>query len=348
MKFVRRVFFIVAVLAASAAAGWTASRLHVPLAWMIGPLLLVGAGTIILDLPQLPKFSRYSGQVIIGGSVGLYLTPQAMERVLANAAPILLGTLLMTILACIISLVQIRLSRIDPATAIFSNIPGGPLDMAIMAESHGGDPARTAAYQTVRIATVVLFFPPVIMFTSAEIFPRVTEYGGWGDSAVLLLIGTIGALAANRMRIMNPFFIGPLLAVGALTAGGMGLAPYHDGVVPAAQVLFGATLGGMFQRRTFEQAGRFMISLIATTVTLLAGSIGVAELLILLFGGDFATMALSNAPAAVAEMVITAQVLRLDVPLVASFQVVRVVLGLFLGGLFFHIYMRFHRSRKQG
>lgn len=111
----------------------------------------------------------------------------------------------------------------------------------------------------------------------------------------------------------------------------------------ARQVLFGVTLGGMFQRGTFEEAGKFMVSLILTTVTLLAASLVVAELLVLLFHGDFSTVALGNAPAAVAEMVITAQLLHLDVPLVASFQVARVVLGLFLGGLFFTLYTRWQR-----
>lgn len=347
MNRLKRTAAVAALLGAGGAAGWIATLMHVPLSWMIGPLLLIGVATIAFGLPSLPLLFRYSGQVVIGSAVGLYLTPAAMERIVANAVPILLGTVLMTLLACAISLAQIRLSNADPATAIFSNIPGGPLDMAMMAASNGGDPARTAAYQMVRIATVVLLFPPVIMLSSPEIFPREAAYGGWSDSLALGMIGIVAAFAARKLRIMNPFFIGPLLAVGALTAGGLDLSAYHEGVVPAAQVLFGVTLGGMFQRRTFEHAGRFMVSLVMTTVTLLAGTVAVSELLVLLFDANFPTMVLGNAPAAVAEMVITAQVLHLDVPLVASFQVARVVIGLFLGGFFFHCYMRFHRRRKR-
>jgi uncharacterized protein len=348
MKMAVRGIFVVVLLAAGAAAGWVASRLHLPLAWMIGPLLLIGLATILFRLPSLPTVFRYSGQVVIGGSVGLYLTPVAMDRIISYAFPILLGTVLMTSVACLISLAQIRFSKTDAATAIFSNIPGGPLDMAMMAAQHGGDPARTAAYQTIRIATVVLLFPPVMMLSSTEVFPREAIHGSWLDSLVLVTIGLAAAFGAWKLRVMNPFFIGPLLAVGALTASDAGLSAHHEGVIPAAQVLFGVTLGGMIQRKTFEQAGKFMVSLVLTTITLLVASVLVTELLVLIFGGDFSTVALGNAPAAVAEMVITAQVLLLDVPLVASFQIARVVLGLFLGGLFFALYTRWQGRSAAG
>jgi len=324
-----------AMLALGGVAGWLANRVGIPLAWMVGPLVVTAIATLSLKLPRLPVRARYVGQVIVGSAVGLYLSPEALDRILENAVPIVLGSLIITAAACIIAIAQIRLAGANPATAVFSNVPGGPVDMAFLAGQYGGDPARTALAQTLRVTMVVLVLPPILIGFSDDVSARVYQYGTLADSAVLIAAGGVAGLLFRYLRLINPYFLGPMIVIGAATALGVDLSHFHEGFVPAGQVLLGVSLGGMFQRSVFQNAGRFIVSLVMTSALLLLISAVTAELIVALFSADLPTMVLANAPGGVPEMVITAQVLHLDVPLVASFQFVRIIFSLSVAALLF-------------
>ncbi|MEO3388603.1 AbrB family transcriptional regulator [Mesorhizobium sp. CAU 1741] len=336
----RRKIGLPLLLIASAGIGWLANRAGIPLAWMVAPMILSATSTMIFDLPRLPVKVRYIGQCVVGAAVGLYLTPEALARIVEFAVPILLGAAAITSAACVIALIQIRFAGADPATAVFSNVPGGPMDMALLAHQNGGDPGRTALAQTLRIAMVVLLFPPILFGLSDDPMPRIVEYGTYFDSLLIVLVAIVAGIIAKRLNFINAFFLGPLLVVGAATGMNVGLSHFHEGIVPAAQVLLGVSLGGMFQREVLSGAGRFLGSILATSACLMVVSFLVAEAIAQIYGSDLATMALANAPGAVPEMVVTAQVLHLEVPLVASFQFVRIVFSLAMAAIFFRLYRR--------
>src|SRR5690606_17038994 len=119
-----------------------------------------------------------------------------------------------------------------------------------------------------------------------------------------------------------PFFLGPMLLVG-LGVGlyGLEIPPLPNPVIFAAQVLLGVSLGSMFRRDLVKAGMRFLVATGTTTFLLLAFCVAVAEFWAVLIGVDFATLALANAPGAITEMAVTAKAMRLDVSLVAAFQV---------------------------
>lgn len=332
-------------LLVGAVAGWFASRIGIPLAWMVAPLIVIGAATLIFDLPRLPTLLRYFGQIVVGNAVGLYMTPQAVQHIGANAVPIVLAAGTITLAAGLVGILQIKLTRADPATAIFSSIPGGPLDMAVMSAQHGGDPAKTAVAQTMRIAAVVLIFPSVIVFGSELTTPAAEMHGSLFSMALLLALGIAAGRFFSYMRWVNPYFMGPMIVTSLLSGVDVGLMPYHPGVVSAAQVVLGVSLGGMFRRTILSETRAFLLGILGTTLALFAICALIAEIISLLYGTDLATLLLANAPGAVPEMVLTAKALGLDVPLVASYQIVRIAIGLVLVNIFFRVYQRVARIK---
>ena len=65
----------IASVAFAAAAGWIFALLHVPLPWLLGPMLSVGAlGMAGLTL-SLPKGARQTGQLLLGTGIGLNFPP---------------------------------------------------------------------------------------------------------------------------------------------------------------------------------------------------------------------------------------------------------------------------------
>lgn len=73
-QLVRQAAATVLILLLGACTGWVADQFGVPLAWMVGPFICIGAATLAYDLPKIPAFFRYLGQLIAGGAIGLYLS----------------------------------------------------------------------------------------------------------------------------------------------------------------------------------------------------------------------------------------------------------------------------------
>ena len=333
-----------ALIAIGWLAGLLANWLHVPLAWMIGPIVVTAILTLWLDLPAPPVAARYLGQLVVGGAVGLYLTPEALDRIIQNGPVIVVSAVVICVIASAVGIAQVWYGGMNPATAIYSAVPGGPLEMANQAERHGGDPARAALAQTMRIFLVVIIFPPLLILASDDLPPLPAATGGWIDTLVLIAIALAVGLIARKIRFSNPFFLGPMIAIGALVASGIQLPSHHAGVIPAAQILLGISLGSMFRRSLLAGARAFLLVSLANIGFLLVVSLGVSAAFTHLVGGSFATMALGNAPGAVTEMAITAKVLQLDVPLVAGFQFVRILISLMIASIAFRI-ARLRRRR---
>ena len=322
-----------AVYVAAFVAGFVATRLGVPLGWMIGPMCAGAATTLVFNHDAPPVALRVIGQLVIGGALGLHMTPEAFDRVIANTIPIVLGALLLTCAAIVYGVLQSRFFGTNRATALYSVVPGGPIEMAVLAARNGGDGARTALAQTLRIVCVVVFFPPALTIASATAPHAAGIAGGWPDTALLIAIATFAGLAAGLIRLTSPFFLGPMIVVGALAASGMPLHGHHEGVIPAGQILLGVSLGSMFRRDLLQGARQFLLGALLSTVFLIGVSAAVSLALASAFDIDLPTMMLANAPGAVTEMVITAEVLRLDVATVASFQFVRIMIALLLVGM---------------
>lgn len=290
-------------------------------------MLLAAASSIVLETPRPPRLTRKAGQVVVGAAIGLYLTPAALQRIAESGVAILLSAVLITIVGVLIGLAQARLSRANLATAIFSCVPGGPMEMANLAAHHGGDPAAAALSQTLRIVAIVLLFPPILLLQDgAGILPQADppDVVGWGVP-VMLSLAVAAGVAASRIGILNPYFLGPMLGTGALTAAGLHLSDFPEAMIAGAQVLLGVSLGSTFRRSLFASGLGFLGAALLTTLALLAACIALAGGLAVLFEERFPVMLLANAPGSVTEMAITAKATGLDVSLVAAFHMVRIL-----------------------
>ncbi len=157
----RRIAFLSLCYLIGAGAGWLFARLGVPLPWIVGPLVAIGAISAVLGAPAVGTWHRWAGQLVIAGAVGLNLTPAALSNIIANLAPMLVAAAATIALAVGLASTLVRLRGVDRATALFASLPGGPIDMAVMAQHYGGNPGVVAFSQTVRVAVTVIVIPPI-------------------------------------------------------------------------------------------------------------------------------------------------------------------------------------------
>lgn len=308
------------------AAGFVLSRIGVPLPWMVGPLLVVGSASIRGTRIMVPRGTRSLGQAIVAFSVGLNFTPAAADQVLSNA-PHMLGAAAATIaVGYLTAVVLMTVGAVDSRTAFFAGMPGGPAEMANLAERYGGRGDLVALAQTLRVALIVLTIPPALYALNghpAAPGPQPPD-ASLATLAAFAGLLTLGGVVFARLRITNPWFLGPL-AAGCL----VGFTVMTDEHVPpflvgAAQVLLGVSLGRRFDRRLIEGSARYVTGAVVSTAFLIGSCVLVAIGLALVSSIPVGSLILSTAPGSVAEMSVVAKVMHLDVAVVTGFHIVRI------------------------
>ncbi|WP_068956383.1 AbrB family transcriptional regulator [Pararhizobium polonicum] len=327
----------------SVAAGFFGSYFRLPLAWVLGPLLVTAAFGMANISVFAPLAGRRLGQLIIGASVGLNLTATVLVS-LTGWLPLLFVTALIGILfAAAISVAFARVARIDQATAFFAMMPGGMSEMANIGATEGARPEPIALSQALRVALVVCLLPPLLIFFGDSVDlgawaakPQVS----WGSLPFVLAAGGIGTIVFRWIGFQNPWMVGSLIGVAALTAAGLVAGRLPLSLVNAGQFFLGIAIGARFKGDILRHLAR--LSAISMAFTLFLTLLMAAYSLMVTAFADisFSDMMLSTAPGGFAEMVITAQVLHLHVALVTAFHIIRSIL---LNGLALHIWALLNR-----
>lgn len=334
-----RVFWT--LLLALAAAGLCV-YLRTPLPWMIGPLLATAsvsvAGAPVSTWPPLSNL----GQWVIAVALGLYFTPQVTTLVASLWWVIVLAILWALLLGLAFGAWLQRINAqhmpdLPPAamraTSYFAGAIGGASEMTLLAERAHARTDLVAASHGLRLLLVTVTVPFAMQFSGLhglDLNPPVARAVQWPGFAGLALATALGALLLQRMGRTNPWFMGALLVSMGLTMAGVQLSGIPPWLTNAAQLLIAVSLGVRFSRAFLHAAPRWLASVSAGTLGMIALCSGFAWLLTLATGLPLATLILGTSPGGIAEMAITAKVLQLGVPVVTAFQVCRLVAVLVL------------------
>lgn len=312
----------------STIAGYLAYRVGLPLPWMIGPLLITGAlvFTGVLDV-VVPVRTRPFGQGIVASQVGLYFTPAALASLLERA-PLLVGMALLTVLiGLLVALVLARMAGITLSSALLATLPTSPVEASVIAERYAFPQAPIVLSQTIRISAIVVLIPLAIYAIDGvpeHVADRVSAPFDPLGHLVLVLIALAGMMLFKRLKISNPYFLGPLAFASALTAADIHLAPFPAPIMAAAQIVLGAWLGSTFRRHLFDSAGRMVAASVTATMLFIALSSTSGVILSRIIDTHWETLVLGVAPGGVTEMALTASFLGSNVALVTAFHITRI------------------------
>jgi membrane AbrB-like protein len=277
--------------------------------------------------------ARDVAMMVIGVSLGLYFTAPVVHEVSTywpwfvalGVAAVGFGTASALVLS--------RLASIDRATAYFGSMPGGASEMAMMGETHGAKPDRVAFAHSVRMLFVVTAFP--IGITAAG-FHATDEYkavlipfDAIGLAELLAMAAVVGTIA-RKLRLPTAYMMGALFTSIALTVSGHTFSSVPTPLTNAAQVILGCALGSRFDSSFLRTAPRFVAALIPSVVLMLTLAALVGATLAWSSGVYLGSGLLAAAPGGIAEMSITAKVLRIGVAFVTAAHVVRYLIVVLL------------------
>jgi membrane AbrB-like protein len=317
--------------------------LRTPLPWLIGPLVAVALASMLHGRLESPPAGRHIGQWIIGVALGLYFSPDVVREVGRLWAWVALAVVFALALGVLGSWMLSKMVATDSPTSFFGMAIGGASEMAVLAERHGGQVERVAAAHSLRIMLVVLIVP--LLLNAFDIHgldpyvPSAREFS-WGGFALLTAVTGGAALAMVRLGSPNSWMIGPLLAAAVVTALGVTWSSLPSPVVNAGQLLIGIGLGTRFTPEFFESAPRFLGAVAAVTLVYLAVAAAFGWLLSLGSGLHWSTAIVATTPGGIGEMALTAQALRLGVPIVTAFHAIRMAAVVLTVGTTYRSWLR--------
>jgi uncharacterized protein len=316
-------------LLVSAVSGALCAWIRTPLPWMIGPLV----GMAIFQFSgcnfKTPPLGRQMGQFLIAVALGLYFTPSVAREVAANWAVLLAAAFAAILIGYVAGLFLSATAKVDRATAYFASVPGGAMEMAHLGERFNASVERVAVAHSLRILFVVCTIPVALTLfgvRGTDEYRPVQIAFDWGMLLMLFAMVFICGAAFQWIRFPNAWMMGPLLGTIAITASGLQLSSMPTWLTNVGQVLLGCSLGARFSQSFLKEAPRFLMWLIPSIYIIMAIAALVGLGLAYAAGISAQTMILATAPGGIAEMSITAKVLRLGVALVTAAHVTRVII----------------------
>jgi membrane AbrB-like protein len=325
---------VLGTLVAASLAAWLFESLHVPLPWMLGPLM----GTALLSILGAPVRSwlpaRNAGQWLLGSTLGLYFTPVVCAALLQLSWAIVLAVVWALLLGGLAGWVllrtqQGRIAGLDWRTTYLAGCVGAASEMTLIAERAGARTDLVASAHSLRMLLVTIILPLAML------------WGGFAGSAPvaqvpalpaglwwMLALTLVGGAVLRHLRMTNPWFLGALFVAMVLAAFEVAPTPLPRWLVNTAQLLIGISLGVRFTRAFLRMAPSWMGTVALMTLSMILASAGFAVLLAWMSGQPVATMVLATSPGGIGEMAITAKVMGLGAPVVTAFQVCRLAVVL--------------------
>ncbi|GHB17136.1 AbrB family transcriptional regulator [Salinicola rhizosphaerae] len=331
---------IVLSLAIGAIGGVGFSALNLPLAWMLGPLVVNLIAAMRGVQVRIPESFRQFFLGVLGLVLGGQVTPGLFSEIghwMTSAAVLIVGLAVATTVGSM----WYRRCGMTRTSAWFSSAPGAMTAMILMGEKAGGDPRQVAIAQSLRALLVVLTLPPLFVWWAHD--PDLVRSHMAPDGLWLILLLPLIIAVAKRLRLPTPGLLGPMLVAAAL--GGTGLVQFHPANWAVSIMLWvlGSAIGARFYGLTLSQLRRHIVHAgVATLLTLAV--LGVTALAMhWLLGVPLPVALLASAPGGIGEMAILAVTLDID-PLFVTFHHLLRLTGLILVAPYCLAFME-HRFR---
>jgi membrane AbrB-like protein len=221
-----------------------------------------------------------------------------------------------------------RASGVDGKSTFFASIPGGAMAMAVLAEKYGAEVSPVAVAHSLRVSLVVILIPFALTYGGIPLVASAYRPEVPLDYQILfpwLLAGCIAGEVSERLHMHNGYLLAPIFLGAGLTMSGVQLSAVPRGFTDFAQLMFGLVLGARYERAFFVRHKLFIPFALLNSMFILFASVVAGMLLSWMFDLPLATMLLATSPGGLAEMTITAQALKIGVPLVVAFHLFRVI-----------------------
>lgn len=324
--------FIIAILG-----GYLFSVIGMPVPWLLGPLILLLIGNLINpSWFYWPRKIKSIGMVLIGYTIGLSLTGDALQEI-GRQLPYMFGmTTLLILLSAVIAYFIARLSKINYRTALLGSIPGGMTQIIIMAdEMKSVNLTIVTMSQTIRLLLIVIGMPLLLAIMGQDekveliVSNNSFESIGW-QTLLLLIVCVILSFVGRKVKFPTAFLLVPVLITAVAQATGIDAVELPNLVLQFAQLLIGIYIGLSMKPKELENKTKTISLAVISGLLLLTTAMLLGILFAKVNSLDLPTALLSLAPGGMDQMGVIAHEIDAELSMVAGYQIFRAFFILFL------------------
>ncbi|MBQ0140035.1 MAG: AbrB family transcriptional regulator [Kurthia sp.] len=312
------------------------SKLSIPVPWLLGPIAFVLIGsTIKRSLFYWPKQIKSVGMIVIGYTIGLALTKDAVTAI-GHQLPYMFGmTMLLILLSAAVAFLVSKVSNTNYPTALLASIPGGMTQIILMAEEMKGvNLTIVTVTQTIRLMLIVIGMPLILaglgessaaQNVSNAIQPHINY-----PTVIVLILCVIFSFLGKKIKFPTAFLLVPALVTAIAQGFGMQAVDLPPSTLQFAQVLIGINIGLMMRPGELENKTKTLSLAFFSGMLIFITAMFLGIFFAEINNFDLPTALLSLAPGGMDQMGAIAHAIHADLSMVAGYQVFRAFFILFI------------------
>ncbi|MCL6659099.1 AbrB family transcriptional regulator [Paenibacillus polymyxa] len=330
-------------LGVSVLGGLLFTVIRTPIPWLLGPMVFMLLGSQVAKWPLMwPASIRDYGILIVGYSIGLTLTEEALQGILQQLPMMLLMTLLLIALCVITAYIASKVTDFDFPSLLVGSIPGGLSQMVSLAEEMKSINLTLVTFLQVTRLIMIVFCVPFLLFSpwiggtvgggTDQPFIDVATWGTLFPEILLYApLCVAGAWVARKLRFPTAFMLGPMIVMCVVQLSTALHTPsLPTSLLNVSQLMIGSHVGLMLKPEQLQRKTQTVTLAVMSSVLLIVGALGLSYLLMNVFSLSAATSLLSMAPGGMDQMSIMAHEVNADLSVVSGYQLFRILFIFFI------------------
>ncbi len=310
-----------------------AEYFNVPLAWMLGPMIIISIAALMGLKVVMPKLALSGILIILGLYIGTYIDQNLIDQMVNWIWTTIIMFFYILVSIIIVSKYLQKFSGYNEKTSIFSAAPGALGPLLILAEHENSDLSQVATAHLIRLIIIITVFPFIIVnySTSEPIILEKFDYMNQNHfNLIILLFGSIILiLLFDKIKVPAALLSGTLVASGILQVSDIATYKLPEFSINFCLLILGASVGCRFAEKTVKEvASNTFHSFIATSLLVILGLIA-AYVATFFVDNNFLTLVLSFCPGGIYEVAVIAIAFELEPDFVSFHHIIRLLFILF-------------------
>jgi len=323
----------IAVILISIPSAIVADYLNIPLAWMLGPMIITSIAALSGLKVKMPKLALSSILIILGLHIGNYIDQNLFNQMINWIWTSVIMLIYIVVCILIVAKYLQKFSGYSKKASIFSAAPGALGPLMILAEHEKTDLSQVATSHLIRLIIIITVIPFIIVNNTSSEALLVDEFDYIGQNHLSLLLLIIASLffilIFDKIKVPAALLSGTLFASGLLQMTDIASYKLPDASINFCLLILGASVGCRFAEKTVKEiANNSLHSLIATTILVILGLIA-AYMATFFIDTNILTLILSFSPGGIYEVAVIAIAFDLDPEFVAFHHIIRLLFILF-------------------
>lgn len=315
--------------------------LNLPLPWLLGSIFASSIAMRFNNLPiKTPKSFSPPARVLIGLTIGSAFTPEILQYLHIYFYSLLL-VIPYTIITIICGMFYFyKLQGFDKKTAYLSSMPGGVIEMVIIAEEIKANISKITLVQSSRLFFIVITLPFIIQYifhvdiSGNKLITIPMKDIKLLELSILIVLGFIGGIIAKKIKLSAAFLIGPMIVSIALHSTGIITTIVPDELLKFVQVVFGTIIGFTFKGVDFKTILKTLIATLGHFIILVTISVIFIVIVYYLFDFPIISTLLAFSPGGQAEINLIAILVGANVPYITLHHIVRLFIVMNIAPVF--------------